>query len=194
MPIAIASILTLVTAVAYSLAVYYLQHEKLWDWFNTLVGSSVSFFLAVLGGIFLLRLQTSAAEATERKALLSLLTAELSDLLRILGDSSRMDIKLQSGASRSVLIAFVQPLATEKAALSGLLTQIESENLLHLARKLRMLNFKSEHLMGLIQSRADEQFLIHAIDNIEQTRIATVEGVRHVAKQLRLTLNESYPD
>ncbi|HCE92365.1 MAG TPA: hypothetical protein DEV74_07650 [Acidovorax sp.] len=105
-----------------------------------------------------------------------------------------MDMRLPSGASRSVLIAFVQPLATEKAALSGLLAQIESENLLHLARKLRMLNFKSEHLMGLIQSRADEQFLIHAIDNIEQTRIATVEGVRHVAKQVGLALNENYPD
>jgi hypothetical protein len=192
--IAIASILTLVTAMAYSLAVYCLQHEKLWDWYNTLVGSSISFFLAVLGGIFLLKLQTSAAEASERKALRSLLTAEFSDLIRILSDSSRMDMRLPSGASRSVLIAFAQPLATEKAALSGLLAQTESENLLHLARKLRMLNFKSEHLMGLIQSRANEQFLIHAIDNIEQTQIASVEGVRHVAKQLGLTLNENYPD
>ncbi|MFL1906792.1 hypothetical protein [Plesiomonas shigelloides] len=194
MPIAIASILTLVTAVIYSLVVCFLQHEKLWDWFNTLVGSTISFFLAVLGGIFLLRLQTTAAEAADRKALRSLLTAEFSDLIRILSDSSRMDINLQSGMSRSVLIAFIQPLATEKAALSGLLPELESENLLHLARKLRMLNFKSEHLMGLIQSRAEEPFLVHAIDNIEQTRIAAVEGVRHIANQLGLTLNENYPD
>jgi hypothetical protein len=194
MPIALASVLTLVIALIYSLAVHCLQHEKLWDWFNTLVGSGISFFLAVLGGIYLLRLQTSATEAAERKSLLSLLTAEFSDLIRILGDSSHMDIQLQSGISRSVLIAFTQPLAIEKAALSGLFIEIESENLLHLARKIRMLNFKSEHFMELIQSRAEERFLIHAIDNIEQTRIATIGSIRHVAKQLGLTLNENYPD
>ena len=57
-----------------------------------------------------------------------------------------------------------------------------------------MLNFKSEHLMGLIQSRAEEEFLAHAIENIEQTRVATIEGIRHVAKQLGLALNENNPD
>lgn len=193
MPITIASILTLITAVSYSLVVYCLQYEKLWDWLNVLVGSSVSFFFAVLGGIFLLRLQTNATEKSERSALRALLAAELSDLLRILSDSSRMELILQSGAKHSLLIAFVQPLATEKVALSGLFSQLESENLLHLARKLRMLNFKSEHFMGLIQSHAEEQFLVHAINNIEETRVAVIEGVRHVAKQLGLSIEESQP-
>jgi len=191
MHIALATILTLIVATGYSLAVYYLQQEKLWDWFNTLVGSGLSFFLAVLGGIYLFKLQTNATKNSERSALRALLTAEFSDLIRILGDSSRMNLTFPSGSMRSVLIAFVQPLATEKAALSGLLTQAENENLLHLARKLRMLNFKSEYLMGLIQSRAEEQFLLHATDNIEQTRVAAIEGIRHVAMQLGLSINEN---
>ena len=143
MPIALATIFTLLIAAGYSLAVYCFQPEKLWDWLNTLVGSGLSFFLAVLGGIYLFKLQTNADENSERNALHALLAAEFSDLVRILGDSSRMGLTLQSGAKQSVLIAFVQPLATEKAALSGLLSQGESENLLHLARKLRMLNFNT---------------------------------------------------
>lgn len=194
MPIALATIFTLLIAAGYSFAVHCFQPEKLWDWLNTLVGSGLSFFLAVLGGIYLLKLQTNAAENSERSALRALLSAEFSDLVRILGDSSRMGLTLQSGEKHAVLIAFVQPLAIEKAALSGLLSQGESENLLHLARKLRMLNFKSEHLMRLIQSRSEDQFLLHAMDNIEQTRVASVEDIRHVAKQLGLPIKENYPN
>lgn len=194
MPIAFATICTLLIAAGYSLAVYCFQPEKLWDWLNTLVGSGLAFFVAVLGGIYLFKLQTNAAENSERSALHALLSAEFSDLVRILGDSSRLGLTLQSGAKHSVLIAFVQPLATEKAALSGLLSQGESENLLHLARKLRMLNFKSGHLMSLIQSRSEDQYLLNAMDNIEQTRVASIEDIHHVAKQLRLSINENYPD
>ena len=185
-PIALAAILALITAAGYSLMVFCRQHEKLWDWLNTLVATGLSFFLAVLGGIFLLIYETNAARNSEREALRALLTAEFSDLISCLGDTSRMKITLSSGGAHSVLIVFVQPLATEKAALSGLFAQMESENLLHLARKLRMFNFKSEYFLGLVQSRAEEQFMIHAIDNIEQTRIAAIESIRQVAKQLEL--------
>lgn len=191
MPIALVATLMLITATGYSLVVFCLHHEKFWDWLNTFVGTGLSFFVAVLSGIILWRHQTNAAENSEHKALCALLTAEFSDLISILSDTSRMDIALPSKVKCSVLIAFVQPLATEKAALSGLFKQMERENLLHLARKLRMFNFKLEYFLGLIQSRAEEQFLIHAADNIEQTRIATIESIRQVAKQLELSINES---
>lgn len=192
MRIASATAITLVVAAGYSVAVYYAQLDKFWDWLNTLVGSGVSFFLALLAGIYLFGLQNRSTERTTRTALRSLLAAEMSDLLGVLGDRSRMSISLPSGATHSVLVAFVQPLAIEKAALSGLFSKVESENLLHLARKLRMLNFKSHYLMGLVQSRSDEQTLVHALENVEQTRIASIEGIRHVGVQLGLPMNESY--
>lgn len=194
MYIALATLLTVALAAGYSLAVHCLQNEKLWDWFNTLVGSGLSFFLAILGGISLYKLQSAASENSTRGGLRALLQAEFSDLIRILGDTAQMEITLPSGVQRSVLIAFVQPLATEKAALSGLFLQTESENLLHLARKVRMLTFKSEYLMGIIQGRSDEQIFLHAIENVEQTRKAVVEGVHHVAHQMSLVINEKYPD
>ncbi|MFA6094984.1 MAG: hypothetical protein WC757_03820 [Candidatus Paceibacterota bacterium] len=194
MHIALATIFTLFIAAGYSLIVHCFQSEKLWDWLNTLVGSGLSFFLAVLGGIYLFKLQTNASENSERRSLRTLLSAEFSDLVRILGDSSRMELTLNNGSEHSTLIAFVQPLVIEKAALSGLLSQAESESLLHLARKLRMLNFKSKYLMGLIQSRSEDQFLLHALENIEKTRVASIDGIRKVAKQLELVFNENYPN
>jgi hypothetical protein len=194
MHIIIASITTLLIALGYSLIVHICQPEKFWDWLNTLVGSGLSFFLAVLGGIYLFKLQGRATEENDLKTLKELLCSEFSDLLRILGDSSKMELTLQSGTVKQVLIAYTQPLVIEKSALSGLFNRQESENLLHLARKLRMLNFKSEHLMAVIQSRAEEQFVAHAINNVEETRIASIQGIRHMSLQLNIPINENYPD
>lgn len=187
--IVIAFIVTLVITITYSSIVHFFQNEKLWDWFNALVGSGVSFFLAVIAGMYLFRLQTAAEDTANLESAVSLLTAELSDLISILGDSSRMEIKLKNGESKLVLIAFIQPLVIEKAAISGLFTRAESENLLHLARKLRMLNFKSEYFISLLSSHSNEQLLVNSIDNIEQTLNASVEGIHHVARQLGLNIS-----
>lgn len=194
MHILLAAAATLLLGVGYSLVIICQQPEKFWDWLNTLIGSGLSFSLAVLGGIYLFKLQNVATERSERKALRELLCAEISDLIRILSDTSRMELTTQSGAVKQILIAFVQPLVIEKSAVSGLFNQQESENLLHLARKIRMFNFKTEHMMAVIQARAEEQFLAHAADNVEQTRVATIEGLRHVAHQLDISINKHYPD
>lgn len=189
-----AAILTLVIAAIYSAAIYCLQPEKVWDWLTTLVASGVSFFLAILTGIYLFNQQTTASENSERKNLRSLLGAEFSDLIRILSDTSTMQVTFPSGKIVTVLIAFVQPLVIERAATSGLFTSIESENLLHLARKIRMLNFKSEYFLGLVQSKPEESLMQHAIDNIEQTRCGAIDGLSHVAKQMGIDINEHYPE
>jgi len=194
MHILLAAAATLLIGVGYSFAVICQQPDKFWDWLNTLVGSGLSFFLAVLGGIYLFRLQNAATERSEREALRELLCAEFSDLIRILSDTSKMELTTQSGLTKSVLVAFVQPLVIEKSAVSGLFSRQESENLLHIARKIRMFSFKTEHMMSVIQARAEEQFIIHAADNVEQTRVGTIEGIRHVARQLGISINEHYPD
>lgn len=194
MHILLAAATTLLLGVGYSLVIICQQPEKFWDWLNTLIGSGLSFSLAVLGGIYLFKLQNAATERSERKALRELLRAEISDLIRILSDTSRMELTTQSGAVKQILVTFVQPLIIEKSAVSGLFNQQESENLLHLARKIRMFNFKTEHMMAVIQARAEEQFLAHAADNVEQTRVATIEGLRHVAHQLGISINKHYPD
>ena len=163
-----AAILTIVVAALYSAAVYCAQPKEIWNWLNTLVGTGLSFFLAILAGIYLFNRQNEISKKSETEDLRSILTAEFSDLVRILSATERMSITFPSGDVANVLIAFIQPLATEKSALSGLFSRIESENLLHIARKVRMFNFKSEYFMGLVQSRANEPARKNAIDNMEQ--------------------------
>ncbi|MDB5802712.1 MAG: hypothetical protein JWN73_34 [Betaproteobacteria bacterium] len=185
---------TIGVALGYSVLVYVFNCEKIWDWFNTFVGSTVSFFFAVLGGMYLLKVQSDALKESQHKELGMLLGAEFSDLIRILSDKDRLPLCMQGGSTYHVLVAFVQPLVIEKAALSGVFLQSESENLLHLARKIRMFSFQLEYLMGLISGQSSEQFINHATRNIEETRVAAIVGLRQVAKQLGLSINESYLD
>ncbi len=117
---AIAIFMILAIAIIYSTVIFYLKHEKFWDWLNTLAGTLISFFLAALGGIALFRFQTKTEDRKNLESLVSLLSAELSDLNRILGDSSFLEIEFPSKKLQRVLIATVQPLVTEKAAVSGL--------------------------------------------------------------------------
>lgn len=105
-----------------------------------------------------------------------------------------MVISDQNGPVTQVLITFVQPLVIEKSALSGIFDRHQSENLLHLARKIRMFNIKVNHMIAVIQARAENGFLIHAAENVEQTRAGSIEALRHVARQLGISIDENYPD
>lgn len=189
-----ASILITLLAIAYSALVGFQQQAKLWDWLNTLAATGISFFLALVAGLFLFNQQSIATRKDGASDLRFLLSAELTDLVRILSDSSRMVVHLPGRGQFSALITFVQPLVIEKAALSGLFNAIESENLLHAARKIRMFNVKCQYLLGLIQSRSEPDALVHANNNLEETRVAIIEAARCVASQLNLKLAENYHD
>jgi len=188
------SILTVCLAFAYSALVAIQQQPKFWDWLNTLVATGISFFLALVAGLYLFNRQTSATKESNHSDLRTLLVAELSDLVRILSDTAKMTINMPGRGQIEVLITFIQPLVIEKSALSGLFNTLESENLLHAARKIHMFNVKCEYLLGLLQSRADPDMLIHANNNLEETRVSIIEMIRHVAAQLNLQLTEKYPD
>lgn len=182
-----------IVASVYSLAVWWFAPDKVWLWWNTFVGSTVSFLFAVTAGLYLFQRQSNAKNKSERESLRSLLSAELSDLKRILSDTDRLTISCPSGRTVGVLITYVQPLATEKAAASSLFLAAETENLLHLARKVRMLNLKTQYLLGLIPARAEEAVVVHAADNVEQTRVAVLEDIDFITRTLGLTLSQHQP-
>ncbi|MNF94006.1 hypothetical protein D3C85_1228930 [compost metagenome] len=179
-------------ALAYSALILLQQQPKAWDWFNTLAATGISFFLALIAGIYLFNLQTMATRTSENEDLRILLTAELSDLQRILNDSNRMGLDFPSGKKIDVLITYIQPLVIEKAALSGLFTVTESENLLHIARKIRTYNLKTQYFLSLLPSRSSESTFLHAYENLEQSRVAIISNIGHVA--IQLNLNFSKPD
>ena len=186
------SALILLLALAYSALILLQQQPKAWDWFNTLAATGISFFPALIAGIYLFNLQTTATRTSESEDLRILLTAELSDLQRILNDSNRMGLDFPSGKKIDVLITYIQPLVIEKAALSGLFTVTESENLLHIARKIRTYNLKTQYFLSLFPSRSSESTFLHAYENLEQSRVAIISDIVHVAAQLNLNFGKPY--
>ena len=187
-------IITISIAIIYLVVFSLMQPEDILNLLNTVIGTFLSFFIAVLAGIYLFNWQTDKSNRARAEDLNSNLAAELSDLLRILNADGAMSITLPSGHEKRVLIVFIQPLIIESAALSGLFSQLDNENLLHLARKVRMFNFKVEYLMGLIQSKANEETIVHAIDNVEGSRISIIEGINKVAINMKIVINQNYPD
>lgn len=184
------SVFILLLALAYSALILLQQQPKAWDWFNTLAATGISFFLALIAGIYLFNLQTTATRKSENKDLHILLSAELSDLQRILNNSNRMGLDFPSGKKIDILITYIQPLVIEKAALSGLFAVTESENLLNIARKIRTYNLKTQYFLSLLPGRSSENTFLHAYENLEQSRIAIISSIDHIATQLNLNFRK----
>ncbi|WP_129503793.1 hypothetical protein [Aeromonas veronii] len=184
----------LIIGMNYTIAVTLHQPEKIWDWLNTLVGTGLSFTLAILGGIYLFRYQNISTEKSENEKLKDLLTAEFSDLSRILNSEDKMKYTLKNGNSIYILIAYTQPLIIEKSVASGLFDSIINENLLHLARKIRMHQFQTEKLTSLILSKALDDYIIYIANNLETCRKGCVDGIKQVAEQIGVKVNDNYPD
>lgn len=192
MKIRLALGITFILAISYSLFIYFAKPQQLLEWVTTVVASGISFFLAIIAGIYLYNQQKSAEESSQAKDLRLLLAAEFSDINRILTGGTAMSVNLPSGKSINVLIAYIQPLVTEKAALSGLYDKLKSENLFHLARKIRIYNTKTDYFLGLLQSNPNENMMIHANQNIEETRIAIIQNIQLIADQFELELSDSH--
>ncbi|WP_199454799.1 hypothetical protein [Vibrio owensii] len=149
-----------------------------------IVTTFVSTLLSIIVGIYLFEYQQKENRKSEHKRLVDIVTAESKDIISILSDDSKMVINLPSGKSMSVLITLISPLAHEEAGKSGEFDALITENLFHISRKIRMYNMKVEHLLGLIRSNSSEAFLEHAIENVNQTTIAVIDGCNLVSAQV----------
>jgi hypothetical protein len=180
------ALMAVLAAAIYSCIVSYFYPDKLWDWLNTLVGSFLSFFLAMISGIWLYNKQSQLAAEKSKQEMKTVLASELSDLHRILTSGEMMPLKYPSGKTDSVLVTFVQPITVEKAAQSSLFSSRDTENLLHLARKVRMFQLIIEHFLGLLRSGAKEEYIAHTIRNSEETRQALIADIRQISDQMQL--------
>lgn len=176
-----ASILTALIGLIFTLVVFYAAPEKKWDWLISFTGTVISFLTAVIAGLYLFEKQEEAKKRQDRVEILSMLKAELGDMKRLFSDTTGKLVITLNGQPKPVLVTYVQPLIVEKAATSGLFSVVHTENLLHLGRKVRMFNVKTQYLLGLLSSGvgtpAISERLHHAIDNIESTREAILADI-----------------
>lgn len=173
---------------------YFCKKEKFWDWLNTLIAIVVSVILAVAIGIGLFNHQTKITDEVKIQQFRKLLTAEISDIIDILDSGEFMTINLPS-CKKTVLITYIQPLILESAASSGLFESLQTENMLHMARKIRMYNIKVSYLFSILAAGPSEpryieyeEQILHAIKNVEDTRKAIIDNSRFLSKQMDLFL------
>lgn len=179
------AIFAILAATIYTRLIAHSHPDKLWDWLNTLVGSFLSFSLAIIGGLWLYHKQNLLASEGSKSELKAILASELSDIYRTLTESELMPVVFPN-KTYSVLVTFIQPLAVEKAAQSSLFSPLDTENLLHFAQKTRMFQLKIDHFLGLLRAGAKEEHVSHAIRNIEETRSALLANIRQLSEKMQL--------
>ena len=190
--------ITIIVVIVYSYAIanyFNCLPQHLWNWLSSLIATFVSVLLAVIVGITLFNYSQDKTKINDRKTYLSLLQSELSDTNRILSDSGKMNININNN-TYPVLVTYIQPIVLEDAARSGLFNEVISENLLHLARKMKMFNLMTNFLLNIIASgRASDpnlpNHISNAVQNVEGTRKGIIEGIEHMAKQLKINLSSS---
>ncbi|MDR4494798.1 MAG: hypothetical protein R3B74_10285 [Nitrospirales bacterium] len=166
------------------------NRPRIWDWLDTAVATVLSVTLALGTGFWVYDRQRTEEQTNERIELEFLLTAELSDIQRVLQMGERMTLNFPDGSKQAMLITTVQPLVIENAASSGLFSARDTENLLHLARKIRMFHIHTQAALTLIAARPGKEELTFAAENIEKSRIGILESIDLIAKHLSLSLTQ----
>lgn len=170
----------LFVAFSYSAIIIRHREDKVWDWWNTVISTAVSVTLAIASGIYLFRLQSNEQDAQDRVRWKELVAAEYAGL-----QSEINGMPMNVNFSRDnpprtipIFITYIQPLATEQAALSGKFSPATSQQLLALATAARAYNMKATYALELLAQRNVSpnyaERVAHAALNLEQSR----DGVR----------------
>jgi hypothetical protein len=112
--------------IAYTLAVKGIDPDRLMLWLNTLVGTTISALLALITAMAIFETQSKAKAKITKDNMTKLLQAELSDARKAFDNEGDLNITISTGAMK-VLVTNVQPLVIEKAALSGIYSETDSE-------------------------------------------------------------------
>ncbi|RYY77229.1 MAG: hypothetical protein EOO52_07055 [Gammaproteobacteria bacterium] len=158
--------------------------QSFWD---GLVSTFVSTLLSILVGIYLYEYQARQTEKSERERLKSIISAESKDAISILKSNDTMNIVLPSGVSKAVLITVLSPIAHEEAGKSGLFNAQVTENLFHVARKIKIYNMKTDHLLGSLRANNNAQFVEHAINNVIETQQSVIGSCELIISQIENT-------
>lgn len=169
-------LIALTIAIIYSIIVIRKQGDIAWSWGHAICSTLVSVMLAMTTGMGLFHLQASEQDAQERSRWKMLVAAEHEEIQTGL---SGIPMNVNFPGNRPpetvpILITFVQPIATEQAALSGKFSQATSSKLLQLATAMRAYNMKATYALQLLAqgdvSPNYSQRVAHAALNLQQSQ------------------------
>jgi hypothetical protein len=173
---AIIGLVALIIAIIYSIIVIRKQADIAWSWSHAICATLVSVMLAMATGIGVFHLEASEQDAQDRLRWKMLVEAEHEEIQAGLSGTS-MNVNFPGDRPPEtvpIFITFVQPIATEQAALSGKFSQATSNKLLELATAMRAYNMKATYVLQLLAqgdvSPNYPQRVAHAALNLQKSR------------------------
>lgn len=162
---------TIVIALIYSLVTYSIEPKYFYEWLTVLISVCISSILAIAGGIYLYNHQKLLITCEKREEILRLLKTDFEDIKAIFDSKDLLNLKLKSG-NYSVLITTLSEVITNKAIDSGLFNIDETLELLNFSRNLRLYNFKTNYIMGLLENsrQVEDAYFVNAVRNIETSK------------------------
>jgi hypothetical protein len=162
--------------------------DSLWNWRSTFFSTLISVVLGLAVGLQLYEFGQKSAAANDRSRYVRLLGYELTAAEDILSDSGGGFVSID-GKKYPLLITHLEPVALEDAARSGLFTESVTENLMKLARILRVINIESQVALNLASSGGGDPVALTrlrlASQNLEKARTAGLECARSILEGIK---------
>jgi hypothetical protein len=143
----------------------------------------LTFFISAL----LYDYQAERNEAKRDEQLKRLLAAELNEIVEGLNPANATKVRLSDGSATEAIITHLQPTVIKEAVRGGFLDPLRAEGALRLARSTRAYNAKVSYLLstsalGTTAGSGTEEFILHAIEEMEGTRRQIVVDARLLSK------------
>lgn len=188
-------IISLILAGFYFVIILKNKPDETWNWLHTFISTLLSVIIGFATGILLYDIQTKSTDKKRRNELKELLRAELSDIYNVLTRDDFVVVTLNNQERLKVKITYIQPIILEECAKCGLFNSVETENFLHVARKIRFYNTLINYLLSILSkpdSTIVEALVKHAAENIESNIKGITSNITQILQQLKLTLSDSY--
>ncbi len=184
------TIVSVALGLGYTLLVRRQSRESLWEWYHSLASTFISFLLAIVTGFWLFDAQVVETDRGDKSKLKQVLQQEIADMKKVLEDTNRATITLMD-ERRDVLLTYLQPLAVESAAQSGLFNPAETANLLQFAREVRTYNLEVQMLFASLSGPLNIPHgpAVFAIDNIEATRKALLSHINSISDEMAIPID-----
>lgn len=188
--------ISLVAVLIYTLVIVFLKKKELWNWFHTFCATFITFSCALAVGVILFNHQLSTQERLRKNDMKLLLEAELSDIIGLMEKNDNLLELILPSQKHKVLVTYIQPIVINEAIKSGVFNAVDSENLLHLSRRIERYNSSVSFLKSsLIISKEtilnSQDILKLGVEDVESSRKGVIEGSYFIIDKMGLNLSPS---
>ena len=154
---------------------------------NTFAATFASTILTFFVGALLYDYQAERDEAKREEQLRRLLAAELNEIVEGLNPANATKVRLSDNSVAEAVITHLQPTVVEEAIREGFFGPSRTEVALRLARTMRAYDAKVSYLLSILPlgttvRPGSDEFVLHAIEEMEGTRRQIVADARLLSK------------